>query len=411
MKRLAAIGISVLLVVLAFPAASTAQPAITPDQYLNYSVVDIGAPIPDNSTTGYEDWFGVGGFGQIVDLNVSVAINHTWVGDVKVVLKHDDTGTAVTIIDRPGEPASFFGCSGNNIDATLDDAAVSPVENECALTEPTIAGTFSPNNPLSAFNGESLHGTWRLIVTDNAGGDTGSLESWTLHFGVMLCDGKVATKVGTPGDDTIFATPSDDVIVGLAGADTITGGEGDDTICAGAGADIVYGNGGADVIIGGSGPDIINGGPGADVIKGVKGKDVLIGGPGVDELIGGGGKDTADYSGATSGVTVDLSMGTASGDGHDSISGVENVTGSDYADTITGDDGRNKIRGGAGNDTLSGKGGKDLIYGEGDDDTISGNGGADDLRGGQGYDSTDGGAGTDTCSAEVETHCELALVA
>ena len=61
--------------------------------------------------------------GIITDLNVSILASHTWVGDLSFTLSHVDTGSSVTLIDRPGVPPEF-GCSGNNIAATLDDEAV-----------------------------------------------------------------------------------------------------------------------------------------------------------------------------------------------------------------------------------------------------------------------------------------------
>jgi len=124
----------------------------------------------------------VGGSGTIIDLDVGIEITHTYVGDLEVVLTHVDTGTIVTIIDNPGRPATTFGCSGNNIDATLDDEASLPVENQCLAATPTVSGSVRPNNPLSAFDGEDLGGTWRLTVYDEATLDHGFLESWSLHF-------------------------------------------------------------------------------------------------------------------------------------------------------------------------------------------------------------------------------------
>src|SRR2546430_10142938 len=53
------------------------------------------------------------------------------------------------------------------------------------------------------------------------------------------CLGEPATKIGTPGDDTITATDDDDVIVGLGGNDTIAGGGGFDLICGGDGNDSI----------------------------------------------------------------------------------------------------------------------------------------------------------------------------
>jgi hypothetical protein len=133
----------------------------------------------------------VNGSGTITDLNVGILITHTWVGDLVVTLRHVDTGTVVTMIHRPGTtvlplPGSSvgdFGCSGNNINATLDDEASALVEDQCRTSSsPAIYGSVRPNNPLSAFDGENLHGTWRLTVTDGATLDNGSLESWSLHF-------------------------------------------------------------------------------------------------------------------------------------------------------------------------------------------------------------------------------------
>ena len=76
-----------------------------------------------------------------------------------------------------------------------------------------------------------------------------------------------------------------------------------------------------------------------------------------DSLNGGAGLDTADYSGATAGVTVDLqdniSGGAATGD---TFALVENVIGSNFADTLVARDG-GTASGGGGNDNLGGAGG------------------------------------------------------
>ncbi len=70
------------------------------------------------------------------------------------------------------------------------------------------------------------------------------------------------------------------------------------------------------------------------------GNDTLIGGVGNDILTGSSGayNDTIDYRAAASGITVSLASGTASDDGDggaDTLSGIESVIGSAYADTIT----------------------------------------------------------------------------
>jgi subtilisin-like proprotein convertase family protein len=139
-------------------------------------------PIPDNNTTGVTSSLVVSDSGNLSDLNVSVKVTHTWVGDLIFVLTHVDTGTSVTIIDQPGAaPDESVGCHGDDIDATLDDEVSSPVEDECSAGTPTISGTFKPNNPLSAFDYENLSGTWTLTVSDDLDGDIGILEYWSLH--------------------------------------------------------------------------------------------------------------------------------------------------------------------------------------------------------------------------------------
>lgn len=88
------------------------------------------------------------------------------------------------------------------------------------------------------------------------------------------CDGRLATIIGTPGDDRIVGTSGDDVIIagngrdfvdGKGGNDVICGGDGNDEIKGGNGADRLFGEGGKDRIGGGKGrPDLCNGGPAKD---------------------------------------------------------------------------------------------------------------------------------------------------
>ena len=88
---------------------------------------------------------------------------------------------------------------------------------------------------------------------------------------------------------------------------------------------------------------------------------------GNDTIIGNGNTRIAFYN-ASAGVTVNLATGTsfstAPGDaanvGVDTISGVNAVTGSAFADNITGDGAADILNGGGGNDSIDGGGGTDL---------------------------------------------------
>ena len=80
---------------------------------------------------------------------------------------------------------------------------------------------------------------------------------------------------------------------------------------------------------------------------------------------GGDGVDTLDYSGMTEGVDVDMGAsntylssnivnGVPQGAAKDIFDNIENITGSDYADTILGDGQSNVLDGGLGDDILEG---------------------------------------------------------
>ena len=304
---------------------------------------------------------------------------------------------------------------------------------------------------------------------------------------------------GMAGDDTLRGGPGNDVLEGGAGADEVDGGEDDglsqfvssyrdliwgdtatyldsdagvtidlatgtaqgghaegdtltgiESVRASDHADVLvarnegsslWGQRGDDSLIGGEGNDYFWGDKGDDTLMGGAGLDYLEGGAGADVLDGGASRDYAGYELSDAGVTVNLATGTVEG-GHaegDTLTSIENVWGSRYADSITGEAGINNFVGGAGADTLDGGAGSDrawyvhsdagvtvnLVTGTGqgghaEGDTLTGiesvwgshhadhligDGhqlfgwfGNDTLDGGDGADMLDGGAGNDWLS-------------
>ena len=186
----------------------------------------------------------------------------------------------------------------------------------------------------------------------------------------------------------------------------------------------------------------------ANTITGTDQNDIFHGGLGDDVLIGGLGSDTADYSSAAGPVTVDLNMAgpQATGQGSDTLTGIENLTGSGFGDVLIGDGGSNILNGGAGSDAMYGGPGADIylvdtqadlifenalegqdevitpvgfylypnieyltlsegagdIFGVGNDshNLILGNEGDNLLLGGEGNDTIGGGAGSDSIFGE-----------
>jgi len=165
------------------------------------------------------------------------------------------------------------------------------------------------------------------------------------------------------------------------------------------GKDVLDGTSGDDVICGGGGADTINGLGGNDILKGEGGADILLGGAGDDTLDGGTGTDFAKFSGALAAITASLTTNTATGEGSDTLMGIENLSGSANNDELTGSDINNSINGGRGADTLDGLDGADKLTGAGDRDTERGGSGNDTVIGSGGADLLFGEAGDDTVNS------------
>lgn len=192
---------------------------------------------------------------------------------------------------------------------------------------------------------------------------------------------------------TLFAT--DGTSVSTAQTIEVDGGAGagNDVISGGAGNDTLSGNGGNDLIQGNDDADVVFGGAGDDSLQGNDGNDTLSGGLGDDNLDGGAGVDTADYSNAAQALTITLDPGSSitrdpdvTGEGQDSLAGIENLIGSAFDDLVFGDLQANRISGGAGTDDIFGLGGADTLLGEAGDDFVEGGNGDDLVLGGTGND-------------------------
>jgi Ca2+-binding RTX toxin-like protein len=182
-----------------------------------------------------------------------------------------------------------------------------------------------------------------------------------------LLDGQAIS--GATGSSYVVGSSDLGHIISVAGGYTDLGGTAERVTSAATGP-VVQGPGtftgtaGADTLNGSNFDDTLNGLAGNDVLHGLAGNDMLMGGAGNDLIDGGTGIDTASYADATSGVKVSLAVTGAQstgGSGSDTLVGIENLLGSNYADTLTGDAGANRLNGGAGGDTLTGGAGADTF--------------------------------------------------
>ncbi|WP_247257657.1 type I secretion C-terminal target domain-containing protein, partial [Pseudomonas moorei] len=233
-------------------------------------------------------------------------------------------------------------------------------------------------------------------ITNTSGSNVHAAESYQL---TMTLNYAGAHDIAPDYHDTYTASDSHGgsdsahLTISFQDSHILTGTAGNDTLVAGNGNNILNG---------GDGNDILTAGAGNNELHGGAGNDLLYSGPGNDLLDGGIGNDTASYAHATAGVTVNLSLLGAQdtlGAGIDTLTGIENLTGSNYNDTLTGDNNNNIINGGLGNDVLNGGGGDDILIGGLGNNTLTGGSGADTfewLKGNSGHDViTDFAPGTD----------------
>jgi subtilisin-like proprotein convertase family protein len=169
-------------------AYMTANPLPGTQAVVSGNVVTIcstpNVPIPDPGQV--TDTISVDADLTILDFNVYINALHTWVGDMSFTLEHVDSGTMVTLIDRPGVPASTFGCSGDDYDVWVDDEGTdTPIENQCgnlpAITGRAIGGDPPDASLLTAFDGLSTLGDWTLTAIDNASAFSGTLVEWCVE--------------------------------------------------------------------------------------------------------------------------------------------------------------------------------------------------------------------------------------
>lgn len=99
------------------------------------------------------------------DVDLGVLATHTWRGDLRITLQ-SPAGTRVQLVN--GDTNNI---SGDNFNVRLNDGGAQTVNTDGntathSTSAPPYQNDFSPNSPLSAFNGENAQGTWRLEICD-----------------------------------------------------------------------------------------------------------------------------------------------------------------------------------------------------------------------------------------------------
>lgn len=374
----------------------------------------------------------------LIDLNIS----HARAGDLIVTLISPD-GTESVLIDRPvnGTFTGIYSFTGIDFLTTSN-----------------------------AHWGESSAGTWTLEIQDAAGGNSGTLNNWSLSFmGNAHSSDDVyiytddygdfsgadltarSTLTDSTGTDTInLAAVRTDTTLNMNGGTASTVAGETLNIASGTVIENAYLGDGDDAVTGNSANNSIDAGRGNDSITGSAGSDTINGGLGTDTLtylesiinftfsfisasllhithaVGAAWTDIVSNvesfifnEGTYTRAELEDYVNNGGPSVIDGTAGADTLTGTTAADQINADAGDDIVYGMGGGDTIYGEDGSDRLYGGDGNDTIYGgdgndylfgDNGDDMLYGGLGVDYLRGGAGTDTAVYEaVSTNFQIAL--
>jgi MYXO-CTERM domain-containing protein len=157
------------------------------------------------------------GANTIADINVTIGMSHTWIGDLTIKLVGPG-GQVLTLLNRPGSAAadtgvdSPFGQSDDftfaNLIAYDDEATGGAAELMNSTSDSFIgggagadSGSYTPG-PVGGLGGElasfagydglSAVGNWTLYIADSAAGDTGTLDQWSITIDTVPTPGALA---------------------------------------------------------------------------------------------------------------------------------------------------------------------------------------------------------------------------
>ena len=158
-----------------------------------------GLAIPDGDIRGVVDTLTVTADLEIADLDFRVDdLQHAFTGDITLLLKAPNGYGADLIWQR--EAGILGGGDGDNfIDTVIDDESTNDL-NQSADTDAPFTGDWAPAfnsqiwllfpassglspdpvGQLSRVDGLSTQGDWRVLVADVFGGETGTLNAWSL---------------------------------------------------------------------------------------------------------------------------------------------------------------------------------------------------------------------------------------
>jgi len=147
-------------------------------------IPDLGGVISNIDASSHHGTF-------LCRLRVTTAITHTFPGDLDMTVE-SPLGTIVTLTtDNAGTNDDAF--NGTTWEDGVNPGGQVPYSTNDGLVTDTayVSGTpvlsLVPEEALAAFIGEDPRGTWTLTISDDAAGDAGMLDSWSLEVKTCTC--------------------------------------------------------------------------------------------------------------------------------------------------------------------------------------------------------------------------------
>ena len=235
--------------------------------------------------------------GTITDVSVTLTnLSHAFPDDLDLMLIGPDNRNLVFMSDAGGSFDIF------NLTLTFSDGAAQALPDNSQIasgsyrpgaftggdTDFASLFSFPINNAApdgsatfaTAFNGVSANsGAWTLAARDDAAGDVGNLDSFTITV-------KTSGKAVVLEDPAYSGEGEDVIIVSSTGpkSGTYTWNGGNDVTFSGVSKITIKGHEGNDTLTGGVANDVLKGGTGRDVLTGGLGRDLMKGGPGRDDF-------------------------------------------------------------------------------------------------------------------------------
>ena len=143
-----------------------------------FAATNVPLPIPDLSSV--TSVLPIAVTGVVVGVKADVRLDHTWLDDLVIRLRHPD-GTPVTLLSHIGDSSANLGsgdCGPDVAWTQFDDTATLGIRSGDA----PYVGTFRPDEPLSTLTNRPVAGNWQLRIADTSLEDVGTLLCWQLEI-------------------------------------------------------------------------------------------------------------------------------------------------------------------------------------------------------------------------------------